>query len=190
MRPHNEISLMNATHNYAIGLVTQLTTISSADLSSASDCARKKDIFLDLQSQKAPFRDMFSRLARQTKTCLKRSLFQDWYRTHRDNGKRSLRATLFQKKRKKRKARWEVSRSRWPLVVHTEVERKRDPLCECEWSKHLFLSCIDAMNRPLVNSCRPIVVTFASKSRTVELWGWKNGWTLSATQSERFDCKL
>lgn len=68
---------MNATHNYAIGLVTQLTTISSADLSSASDCAHNKDIFLDLQSQKAPFRDIYSRLARQTKTCLKKSLVKD-----------------------------------------------------------------------------------------------------------------
>lgn len=60
---HNEISLLNATQNYATGLVTQLTTISSADLSSASDCAHNKDIFLDLQSQKAPFRDIISRLA-------------------------------------------------------------------------------------------------------------------------------
>lgn len=35
---------MNATHNYAIGLVTQFTTISSVYPSNVSDCALNKDI--------------------------------------------------------------------------------------------------------------------------------------------------
>lgn len=67
----------------------------------------------------------------------------------------------------------EVSRSNWPLVVNTKTEKgKSHPLCGCEWREHLFPSCIDTVNRPLVNSsCSPIVVTFACKSCTVKLGG-------------------
>lgn len=38
---------MNAAHNYALGLVTQLTIMSSADPFNGSDCALNKDVFLD-----------------------------------------------------------------------------------------------------------------------------------------------
>lgn len=67
----------------------------------------------------------------------------------------------------------EVSRSNWPLVVNAKTEKgKSHPLCGCEWWGHLFPSCIDTVNRPLVNSsCSPIVVTFACKSCTVKLGG-------------------